>query len=207
MTDQSGRAGIPMSSELWRKALHLLSLLIPVGLLWLGREIALMVLVPMTTVAILIEILRTRSGFVRDWVEKIFGFMMRPHEVPPVPAPVRFNGATWVLLTATLLVAIFPPPIAAASIAIGLIGDAAAAVVGRRFGRLKIGSSDKTFEGSLAFVASTLPMLWLVVPGLTFVAIGVGVLVGAVVEALHLPINDNFAVPMSAAVAMMLVLQ
>ena len=207
MTEVQTGAGISMKSELWRKALHLLSLLIPAGLLLFGRTTAMWILLPMTGLAVIVEVLRTRSGFVRDSVERVFGFMMRPHEVPPVPAPVGFNGATLVLLTASVLIALFPPPVAAAAIAIGLIGDAAAAVVGRKFGRTKLGMHGKTVEGSLAFVASTLPLLWLVLPGLTLPAIAAGALAGAVTEALHLPVNDNFAVPMAAAIVMTLILQ
>ena len=203
MTNVRGGSGIPMSSELWRKALHLLSLLIPVGLLYFGRETALLILIPMTLTALLIEVLRTRFEPARRGVDTIFGFMMRPEEIPPVPAPIRFNGATWVLLTSTLLAALFEPTIAAAAIAIGLLGDAAAALVGRRFGRTKIGKSDKTFEGSLAFVLVAAPLIW-IVPGLTLPVGFAGLMAGVVVESLPLPINDNFAVPMASALAMSL---
>lgn len=206
MTDARGGSGIPMSAELWRKALHLLSLLIPVGLFYLGRETALYTLVPVTLTAIIIEVARARAHWAHDLVDKVFGFMMRPEEIPDVPAAVRFNGATWVLTTATVLVILFPPAVAAAAITIGLVGDAAAAVVGRRFGRLTIFGTDKTVEGSLAFVACTLPLAW-IFPGVTLIAAAVGVCVGAVIEAWHpIPINDNFAVPMAAALAMILVL-
>jgi dolichol kinase len=205
MTRDGGGSGIPIGAEVWRKALHLLSLLIPVGLVLLNRTTALYVLVPMSLTAVVIEVLRTRSGVVRDLVEKIFGFMMRPEEIPPVPAPVRFNGATWVLVTSTFLVAVFPIPVAAAAIAIGLIGDAAAALVGRTLGRTRIGNSLKTFEGALAFVISTLPIVW-IVPGISILAGLVGILTAAVVEALHLPMNDNFSVPVSAAIVMTLLL-
>ncbi|MFV1980989.1 MAG: diacylglycerol/polyprenol kinase family protein [Rhodothermia bacterium] len=194
-----------MSSEVWRKALHLLSLVIPVGLVYLDPGTALRILIPFTALAIIVEVLRARSESMRDLVEKIFGFMMRPEELPPVPAPVRFNGATWVLLTATFLVAIFPSTVAAAAISIGLIGDAAAALIGRRFGRTKIGNSNKTFEGSLAFVASTAPLIW-IVPDLTVVAGAAGILAGAVTEVLDLPLNDNLTVPVVVAVVITLIL-
>ena len=164
-----------------------------------------MYLVPLTSAALVIEVLRTRSDRVRDLVEKVFGFMMRPEESPPLPAPVRLNGATWVLLTSTILVALFSSTVAATAISIGLIGDAAAALFGRKFGRTTIGTSDKTIEGSLAFVAFTAPLIW-IVPGLSLQAGAAGVLTGAIMEALHLPINDNFTVPMAAAVVMTIVL-
>jgi dolichol kinase len=155
----------------------------------------------MTLAALIIEFLRARFEPIRRLVDTIFGFMMRPEEIPPVPAPVRFNGATWVLLTSTLLVALFEPTIAAAAIAIGLLGDAAAAIVGRRFGRMHIGKSDKTIEGSMAFLLVAAPLIW-IVPNLTLPVGLAGVVAGVVVESLHLPINDNFSVPMASALAM-----
>ncbi len=194
-----------MPSEVRRKALHLLSLIIPLGLLYLGSSTVLQFLVPITAAAILIEVLRTRSDHVRSIVEKIFGSMMRPEELPPVPTPIRLNGATWVLLTATILISIFPAAVAAAAISIGLIGDAAAALVGRKFGRMKIGNSRKTFEGSLAFVVTTLPIIW-IVPDMTLPAGAAGILAGALTEVLDVPINDNLTVPTVAAVVMTLVL-
>ncbi len=205
MTVTRAGSGISMRSEVWRKALHLLSLVIPAGLYYLDSRIALRFLVPITALVIIVEILRARSESVRDMVEKIFGFMMRPEELPPVPAPVRFNGATWVLLTATFLVAVFPSTVAAAAISIGLIGDAAAALIGRRFGRTKIGSSGNTIEGSLAFVVSTAPLIW-IVPDLTLLAGAAGIVAGAVTEALDLPLNDNLTVPVVVAVVVTLIL-
>lgn len=194
-----------MRSELWRKGLHLLSLLIPVGLLFFGTATALKILVPMTITSLALEILRAKSAAVRDRVGRIFGFMMRPEEIPPVPASIRLNGATWVLLTSTIIIALFPPTVAATAIAIGLVGDAAAAVVGRKYGRTRIAKSEKTVEGSFAFVVFTVPLIWLV-PGLTLPAGLVGIAAAGVTEAFDLPVNDNFSVPVAAAVAMKLMM-
>lgn len=195
---------ISMSAELSRKALHLLSLVIPIGLFWFGRETALLILIPLSTLAALVEVLRCRSNVVRNFVDTCFGFMMRPQELPPIPAPIRFNGATWVLITATVLTAVFPIEIAAAAIAMGLIGDAAAALVGRSIGQTHIFGSEKTVEGTIAFVVAAAPVVF-VVPGLVISAGLVGAIVGACVEATRMPLNDNFSVPVAIAVSMIII--
>ena len=43
---------LPFTAELGRKAIHLVALVIPDGILLLGRETALVVLVPITAIAL-----------------------------------------------------------------------------------------------------------------------------------------------------------
>jgi dolichol kinase len=84
-----------------------------------------------------------------------------------------------------------------------MIADAAAALVGRRFGRHRWPGSTHTVEGSLAFTATGLAVV-ATVPSLAFSlpAFGVaalGVVVAAAAEAAPLPLNDNIRVPLTAA--------
>lgn len=190
--------------EIWRKALHLLSLAIPIGLLLLGRRTALLILIPLTVLFVTAEILRSRSETARRLISTAFGFMMRREEIPPVPSPLRFNGATWVLLGACVAIALFEPTKAAAALIIGLIGDAAAALVGRRFGRHPIGKRGKSFEGTVAFAASAFIALT-PVPGITAGAAALAVIAAAAVEGFGGPINDNLSVPLAAGLVLTLV--
>ncbi len=194
----SSTPSLPYSGELGRKALHLLALTIPLGMWWGGMPLALYVLAPAALVATAADVARAHSTSFNRWIRWIFGPLMRADELPPVGAGVRFNGATCVLVGAALMVLLFPLRLAAPLLAMAMLADAAAALVGRRLGRHPWGRQAATVEGSAAFVGTGLAiMAWM--PAIPFGPAAAGVLGGAVVEALPLPINDNIRVPVAAA--------
>jgi len=93
-----------------------------------------------------------------------------------------------------------------------MVGDGAAAIIGRRFGKHRLSGSDKSWEGSVAFLLTavlvalplTLPVLMnsLGHTPLSNLQIGMGALVSTVLEALPIPLNDNVRVPVLAGLAM-----
>jgi HAD superfamily phosphoserine phosphatase-like hydrolase len=90
---------------------------------------------------------------------------------------------------------LFPPPISYASIAIVCLGDSAASIFGRFFGRTPIPfNKGKNIEGSIAgFVFAVLgAAVFLHIPRAL-----VGAAVGMLVESLPLPINDNLSTPLA----------
>lgn len=191
-------APIPLSAELGRKALHLLALVVPIGMAILGKAWSLALLLPLSLVAVGADVLRVRSVGFATFVDTVFGPLMREEERPPVGADVVFNGATWVLITATVLVVIFPVYIAVPAFVMFMVSDAAAALVGRRFGRLHWGNTSRTVEGSVAFlvVAIGVMSLFPTIPFWVGLA-SAGAACGA--EALPRPLNDNIRVPVVAA--------
>jgi len=186
---------IPFSAELQRKALHLLTLVIPISLLAFGAPILLYILAPLATVSFTADVARVRIPWFNRFISRTFGFMMRNHELPPVGSPIVINGASWVLLGAVLTIFCFSPVVAATSLCIFLLGDAAAAVVGRRWGRTPWGTSTKSLEGSLAFFLTTAPIT-LLMPGLIWWIGLIGAAVSTGAEALPGPLNDNLRVPL-----------
>jgi dolichol kinase len=194
-------------AELGRKALHVGALAIPIGILVLEREVSLVILTLLAAVAFAGDILRSRVPAVRGLVHGVFAPLMRPSERPPLREGLVINGATWMCLGAAICVLWLPPVVAATSLAMLMVGDAAAALVGRRWGQTRYPGSEKSLEGSVAFVISA----WLV--ALPFAASGepaigplvllMGALGGAVLEALPLPVNDNVHVPVLAGLLML----
>lgn len=185
-----------------RKALHLLALLLPLGAWFVGKPAATVTLGVIAAIAVCCDALRARSVAFHRFIERFFGWMMRWEEKSSVPGPVVLNGATWVATAFFLLVLLFPLAIAVPAFAAFMIGDAAAALVGRRFGRHHWPGSPRTLEGSAAFFAvAAAVLLGLRVP---FVPALVCALVCAVAEALPGRLNDNLRVPFAGALVLLL---
>ena len=203
--------GISFSGELERKGLHLLALALPLGVLLLGRDVALMILLPVTGLALTADLLRDRYQWANRLVRDVFGRMMRTSELPPTGGGIVINGATWTLISITLLVVLFPTPIAVVSFSMAMIGDAAAALLGRKFGRHNWGRPGCTVEGSLAYAGAALLTGLLLVdlqaglPGREAAAVLGGSIAAAVTEGLRLPGNDNVNAPLACALVVFLI--
>jgi dolichol kinase len=165
---------------------------------WLGPPQALYVVGALAGIAVTADVTRAYSVPFNEWIRWIFGPLMRAEELPEAGGRVTFNGATCVLVGATLLALVFPMRVAVPVLTMTMLADAAAALVGRRLGRHPWGRLSATVEGSAAFVATgLLVVIWF--PSLALGPALAGVVVGAVVEALPLPVNDNIRVPLAAA--------
>ncbi|HMB90301.1 MAG TPA: hypothetical protein VKP65_05595 [Rhodothermales bacterium] len=194
---------IPYREEVKRKAIHLLALVVPLGMALLGKLWSIYLLVPMALLAISADYLRVRSAPFARFIYLIFGSMMRTEERPPMGGPVTINGATWVLLSAALLALTFPIRIGVPAFTMFMLSDAAAALVGRRFGRLHWGKNPRTVEGSLAFLVTGLAVMAFF-PNIVFWIGAVSVGAAALAEALPRPFNDNLRVPLVAATVILL---
>ncbi|MEK7819369.1 MAG: diacylglycerol/polyprenol kinase family protein [Bacteroidota bacterium] len=184
--------------ELYRKGIHISSLSIPIIYFYISRDLALMILIPVTFVFISVDLLR----FYHDGTSKIFYSVFRPmlrnHEVDFVEK--RLNGASYVLLAATLSVLIFPKIIAITAFSILILSDTAAALIGRIFGLHKI-FNNKSLEGSFAFFLTAI-LIVLATPKFEYSIseyfIGIfAALIGTIVELLPIPIDDNLTIPLS----------
>jgi dolichol kinase len=145
------------------------------------------------------EIANRTSKRLRAALFRVFGPLAHPHEHH------RVNSATW-YATALLLLALTQSKLlCTVGVAVLGFGDPAAAVLGRRFGRVQL-MHGRTLEGTLAFVASAsaaaFTALALGYPFGTGAALLValaGSAAGAVAELVSLRVDDNFTVPLSAA--------
>lgn len=199
---------LPYRVELQRKAIHLGALVLPFSILVLPQPVALGALTALAVFAVGLDVARQRVPAVRRLVvDRVFGWLMRPEEIPPEGGPLVINGAAWMCVSAALCAALFPPGVAAAALAMLMVGDGAAAVVGRRFGRTKWPGSLKSLEGSAAYAITAFGIGLAVVAfpgsGLTVGVCALGAVVGAVVEAVPIPLNDNVRVPLVSGLAML----
>ncbi len=207
--------------EIQRKLLHFFALLMPVGILygpaWSFPNLLMPVLLfVLFAVSMVIEVFRFRNPFIQKLVFSAFGSMMRKEEQCS-----KISGSTWVIGAAFLCCILFSNHRSIAFIALTLfiIGDAAAALVGIRFGQIKIGK--KSLEGSIACFSVCVVLFYgvlPVVPGVldewggkvSLIAIVAVSLVITVFELIPLrfsrgfTINDNIAVPVIAGYTMIL---
>ncbi|MGH7718734.1 MAG: hypothetical protein ACREON_07820 [Gemmatimonadaceae bacterium] len=171
-----------------RKAIHLLSVAIP--LLYAGglpRRALLVVLSVASVVALTVEVGRARHARTRELFHRATGPMLRPHE------HTRWCGATWLALSFLGSVALYPPDVAIAAMWGVAVGDAAAALVGRALGRHPIGHSGKTLEGTVACFSAVL-LGALMVARLSWVESFLAAAAAAVAEIPQRPLDDNVRV-------------
>ncbi len=191
------------STEIIRKSIHLFSLLIPVVYYFISRQDALTILIPLALLFGLSDLARLTIPAVGTLYNKLFGFLLRNHEVRPTNP--RLNGATFVLLSAILCVWIFPKVIVITAFAILIISDTAAALIGRRFGRHPF--RNKSVEGTTAFLVTAL-LVVAFAPKIDYLPVeyligAVAALLGTIVEAFSGDlIDDNLAIPLSIGLLM-----
>ena len=184
-------------TEFIRKGIHLFSLLIPVVYYFIARQTALAILVPLTLAFGLSDIARLFIPSVGRLYAKLFGFLLRSHERNDTGR--HLNGATYVLLAASILVYFYPKVIVITAFAIMIISDSSAALIGRKFGKHRF--LRKSLEGAAAFFVSALVVVALA-PKVEYLAaeyvIGaVGAGVGAVVESSAMGLDDNLSIPIT----------
>jgi dolichol kinase len=146
-----------------------------------------------------LEIARQRSEAVNRFCMGLFGRTAHPHEAH------RVNSATWyasALVVLSLTQALVPCLVALWVLG---VGDPAAAIVGRRFGRREL-VHGRTVEGTVTFVVAgalvALAYLRVMHPE-TGLALGVtasltGALAGALAELFSRRIDDNLSIPLAA---------
>ncbi|MBI3195234.1 MAG: dolichol kinase [Ignavibacteriae bacterium] len=190
--------------ELARKAIHFCSLLIPVLYFFLYKENALLLLIPVTIAFIGVDIARYYSQPLQQWFLQWFGWLLRKHESDGKRK--RLNGASYVLISATICVIVFPKLITISCFSVLIISDLTAALVGKRFGKHRFFS--KSLEGSLAFLFSGIIVILLtpkVEYHFTEYFIGfIAVAIGMLVEALPTSVDDNLSIPLTVGATMWL---
>jgi dolichol kinase len=166
----------------------------------LSPATAWIVALPWASFAWGLEISRRLSPRWNDVLMAVLGRIAHAHEVRKV------NSSTWYSTAMLALAVTIPGPAAMLGILALAVGDPAAAWVGRRYGRIRIGTG-RSLEGTLAFtvtsLAAGLAYLALIVPSMALpVALVIAVptaAAAAATEAFVRRVDDNLAVPIVAA--------
>ncbi|MFP6901721.1 MAG: hypothetical protein VCA36_12315 [Opitutales bacterium] len=155
--------------EINRKLLHGMAVALPAGIFYGPDLLGLPFWSPVPVIgslfvlSLLIETMRFRNAGFGGLFNKWFGSMLRAEE------RTKPTGATYVLGGSFLcsLIALHGTTAAAAAflaLTLFILGDAAAALVGKAIGRIRVG--EKTLEGSIGCFLLCAMLAWLVFPHL-----------------------------------------
>ncbi|MGH7458384.1 MAG: hypothetical protein ACREKN_04770 [Longimicrobiaceae bacterium] len=166
-----------------RKAIHLASVAVPLFFWFSPRRLATLALIGVAALAVAIDVSRLRLRGFR------YGFLRRTRDMLRSRERKSFAGATYLALAYAAVAVLFPTPVAVAAMLYGALGDAAAALVGRRWGRHRT-TGGKSWEGALAGFAVCLGVGFLI-PGVSPAAALLGAAAAAGLELADLPPDDN----------------
>lgn len=196
--------------NLWRNVFHVSVgvVLVAAYELLFSRHFLLIAGVASLALFAFMDVLRRVSDRWNErFVQKMFAKISRPGEAYRIPS------ASWYVLSLVLGVWLLPKHAVVVGALVLAFGDPMAALVGRRFGRIKL-VGDKSLVGSLAFaVVSTLVVAgfaWLVIPGWgPLGGLGLGAatgVTGALTELASTRLDDNLTIPLAAGLVAMLLL-
>jgi dolichol kinase len=191
-------------TEVARKTIHLTGFVIPWIYYYVDRTFAVAVLIPFTLLALVIDFGRRGDGAFARWFGTWLGPILREKEKGDQRT---LHALTWFFIVSTVMVAFTPRYVAILSISIMLLADAAAALLGRRYGRHKVGG--RSLEGCAAFFLAGMVIV-AVTPRLSghpgeWAVCALAALVGAVVELVSQdPLEDNVTVPLSIGLTLWL---
>lgn len=200
--------------ELFRKAIHIGAIIIPLLYYFVVRNqlVAIAILLPLALLCLIIDASRIENPKLKMKFYSFFGAHLRDEET------TKLTGASYLLTSSVVAIAVFTKEIAFLSISFLAIGDTFAALIGIQFGKRKIGNSKKTLEGLIGSFVSCAGFGVLVYllkfqkvfagpegatnPQPYIIMILAGALAASITEVLDLRINDNITIPMVSGIVM-----
>jgi dolichol kinase len=183
--------------ELRRKSIHLGMIIAPVWVYFTPDTVGLLGLIIATSVTVVVDLLRLSDHRFRKFFLFFFQSMIRRHEEGHI------LGATYFMIAALLSVIAFDKQIAISALSFLVIGDTAAAIVGKKWGTAAYWG--KSLHGSFACFAVSLAIGAFTLGDIRVAAFGA--VAAAVAEALPVPMDDNMRVPIFSGLVMQLVTQ
>ncbi|MBN1434635.1 hypothetical protein JW921_07735 [Candidatus Fermentibacterales bacterium] len=193
--------------EVFRKAIHLGSIVIPIAAALYDRLTMVLVLAGIAVLLVVTDFMKLRHDRFKQLFLSVFGRVLREKEQSGA-----MTASTIIIASSALTILVFRREIAVSVLVFVVLGDSAAALIGRHFGRIRL-IHGRTLEGSLAMLVTCLfasaglmyaasIMGW----NLTSLSLIVGALVATVAELVELPLDDNLRIPILSGLAMELIL-
>ncbi|MEJ2214973.1 MAG: hypothetical protein P8099_00020 [Gemmatimonadota bacterium] len=180
--------------ELARKLIHVGASVIAVGIVWIAPPLTGRTMLACAVfLALAVEIARRLSTTVARRFLHSLGPLLRRHETHGL------TGATMLALGFLFAALAFPPQFAGVGMLYAGVGDAAGALVGRRWGGLRF-PWGKSVQGSVAFFLAAVAAGW-IAPEVAFFPALVAALATTLFESLPTVIDDNLMLPIVGALA------
>jgi len=185
-----------MLKEIQRKITHFIGLVIPILYHYIdNKQLVVGILAFVTWLLLCFEILRYVFPDFSSLLLKFISPILRSHEKQG-----KILGSTYFVASSLLSIVLFPQEIAVASITFLVLGDLFAAIIEKKWGRIKI-FSGKSVEGSLAcfiicFFVSILVIRIKPVVGLF------GAIAATIFELVPIGIDDNLTMPLTSGFVM-----
>lgn len=177
-----------IKNEVKRKLFHQSSLTIPLGYFILQKETMLILTGIFTFLFLATDILRFRISFIQNLIYKICGAIIREEESS------RLFGSTYVVIGAFFTILLFEKNIAITALFYLTISDSLAALIGSKYGRIRI--NKKSLIGFLSFMISGL-LIGLYITKMGFILAFTGAFLTAIIELLvPKKIDDNIVIPL-----------
>jgi glycerol-3-phosphate acyltransferase PlsY len=149
---------------------------------------------------VVVDFLRLHVNGIKEAFILFFGSFLRRHEIR------RLSGASYLLLGCLITSLLYSKPIVVAACSYIIVGDTFAAIFGQNIKSPRI-FLDKTILGSFGFLAASIAsafVLHSLASELPLSFLIIGALAASIFEALPLPLDDNFSVPIITGFVMSL---
>ncbi len=185
-----------MNGEILRKVIHYSSAAIAIGYLYIQKDIMLLILGVILALMAVFELLKYKSNFVHAIYIKYFKHMLREHEYDR--SKFRLNGASWVIFASVFCIILFPKLIAITGLLMLSFADSTSALLGRLYGKKQY-APNRSYVGTAVFFIVGVIIVFLAPKyfgGVKEYAIAfIAVIVTTIADALSLPVDDNFTIP------------
>ena len=178
---------LPLRRESGRKLFHLVGLVLPIGYVVLGAEVARLLILIAVAIVLGADAARLFWTPARRVYARWFAPISRASEER------RLTGASMFILGQAAAAFIFPEAIAPVAMAFGVVGDTAAAVAGKAFGGREW-RPGKTVSGSLGCLAASF-VVGLCLANTALLVVAAGAIAATLAEGLARRVNDNLLIP------------
>ena len=183
--------------EVYRKIIHILSIVFPITYIFIhNNNYFTIIILALTILLIIIDYFRNTNNLIKIFFNYILSNVVRDYEQD------EFLGATYMMLSFSLITFLFPKNIVITSMFILSLSDTIAAIVGIKFKKIIL-VNNKSLEGTISFILITI--LILINLNLSLINLVIISIILGLVELLSPTRYDNFTIPLISSILLYII--